>query len=250
MDTSVPRLRMFAGPNGSGKSTINKVVRPEILGTYINPDDLVRNLVSSAGLDFSQFEIDLSLDSIRDFFKRSDFLRLTGTTELASGLEASGDRLFYSAENRVGYLASALSDYLRQELLLASRSFAFETVMSAADKVDLLREAQQRGFRTYLYFVATEDPQINIKRVAARVREGGHDVPVDKIVARYYRSLELLAEATYYSNRAYYFDNSSDGSERMWIAELGDDRVLQLKSRVVPDWFDRYLIQKMVPDHG
>jgi hypothetical protein len=36
----------------------------------------------------------------------------------------------------------------------------------------------------------------------------------------------------------------------MWIAELGDDRVLQLKSRVVPDWFDRYLIQKMVPDHG
>ena len=146
MDTSVPRLRMFAGPNGSGKSTINKVVRPEILGTYINPDDLARSLVSSAGLDFSQFEIDLSLDSIRDFFNRSDFLRLTGTTELASGLEASGDRLFYAAENRVGYLASALSDYLRRELLLACRSFAFETVMSAADKVDLLREAQQRGF--------------------------------------------------------------------------------------------------------
>ncbi len=40
MSDSVPRLRMFAGPNGSGKSTINALVRPELLGIYINPDDI------------------------------------------------------------------------------------------------------------------------------------------------------------------------------------------------------------------
>ncbi len=36
----VQRLRMFAGPNGSGKSTLKSVLRPELLGVYINPDDI------------------------------------------------------------------------------------------------------------------------------------------------------------------------------------------------------------------
>ena len=40
--------------------------------------------------------------------------------------------------------------------------------MSAKDKVELLREAQSRGFRTYLYFIATEDPDSNIQRVKNR----------------------------------------------------------------------------------
>lgn len=35
-----PRLRMFAGPNGSGKSTIKSVLKPEMLGIYINPDEI------------------------------------------------------------------------------------------------------------------------------------------------------------------------------------------------------------------
>jgi predicted ABC-type ATPase len=36
----LPRLRMFAGPNGSGKTTIKAVISPEMVGTYINPDDI------------------------------------------------------------------------------------------------------------------------------------------------------------------------------------------------------------------
>ena len=36
----IPRLRMFAGPNGSGKSTINAVIRKELLGGDINPDEI------------------------------------------------------------------------------------------------------------------------------------------------------------------------------------------------------------------
>jgi len=35
-----PRLRMFAGPNGSGKSTIKSVIRRELLGVYVNPDEI------------------------------------------------------------------------------------------------------------------------------------------------------------------------------------------------------------------
>lgn len=39
---STPRLRMFAGPNGSGKSTLKEVIRAEMLGIYINPDEIER----------------------------------------------------------------------------------------------------------------------------------------------------------------------------------------------------------------
>ena len=60
------------------------------------------------------------------------------------------------------YFASVAGDFLRQKLLAQKISFTFETVMSHPSKVELLAEAQRAGYRTYLYFVATEDPAINI----------------------------------------------------------------------------------------
>jgi predicted ABC-type ATPase len=97
-------------------------------------------------------------------------------------------------------------------------SFSFETVMSSPDEVALLEKARSLGYRSYLYFIATEDPQINIARVKSRVHLGGHDVPVDKIVSRYARSLDLLLPAIRQSNRAYLFDNSRHGGEHLWVA--------------------------------
>jgi predicted ABC-type ATPase len=44
MSFETPRLRMFAGPNGSGKSTIKDVINKELLGIYINPDDIEKNI--------------------------------------------------------------------------------------------------------------------------------------------------------------------------------------------------------------
>ncbi len=90
--------------------------------------------------------------------------------------------------------------------------------MSSPDEVALLEKARSLGYRSYLYFIATEDPQINIARVKSRVHLGGHDVPVDKIVSRYARSLDLLLPAIRQSNRAYLFDNSRHGGEHLWVA--------------------------------
>ena len=47
MTAGVRRLRMFAGPNGSGKSTINALLRPELRGVYVNPDDLARGTLAA-----------------------------------------------------------------------------------------------------------------------------------------------------------------------------------------------------------
>ena len=237
---------MFAGPNGSGKSTIKTVVRPEILGTYVNPDEVALALATD-GLDFETFGLSLDLDDLKGFFVASPFLKEHGAASLAQGLRADEDRLILPDEGELGYLASGVSDYLRRRLLVERRAFAFETVMSASDKVDFLREAQAAGYRTYLYFVATEDPRINVSRVETRVLQGGHAVPEDRIVKRYWRCLDLLADAIAYSDRAYLFDNSTDGTERLWVAEITGGTHLELKIRRVPAWFERFVMQKMAP---
>ena len=109
------------------------------------------------------------------------------------------------------------------------------TVMSSPDKVAFLQKAQQAGYRTYLYFVATEDADINVSRVKYRVQVGGHPVAEDKIRSRYVRSLELLPQAVAHADRAYIFDNS--GAERVWVAEVTDGLEIEMKTDEMPAWF-------------
>ena len=55
MSLIVPRLRMFAGPNGSGKSTIKSLLPADLLGIYINPDEIQLQLQSPDGLGFDSY---------------------------------------------------------------------------------------------------------------------------------------------------------------------------------------------------
>jgi predicted ABC-type ATPase len=70
--------------------------------------------------------------------------------------------------------------------------------------------------------------------------QGGHSVPKEKIVSRYYRSLKLLSKAVKYSSRAYIFDNSSQ--EKLWIAQINDGKSFEFKSEKVPPWVYEYLL--------
>jgi len=140
------------------------------------------------------------------------------------------------------YHASILADFLRRRLLVQGISFTFETVMSSRDKVEFLAEAKRTGFRTYLYFVATEDSAINVDRVRHRVSTGGHPVPEAKITSRYHRSLAHLADAVAATDRAYLFDNSSH--EKVWIAEVTAGCELQMRTEAMPAWFKSSLWDK------
>lgn len=98
-----------------------------------------------------------------------------------------------------------------------------------------MREAQAIGYRTYLYFVATDDPEINISRVQWRVSQGGHDVPEHLIRSRYERSIGLLDDACAVAHRAYIFDNSGDAHQ--CIAEVCDGTELRVNVESLPAWF-------------
>ncbi|MGM9817302.1 MAG: zeta toxin family protein [Lepagella sp.] len=77
----------------------------------------------------------------------------------------------------------------REQCIKEKISFVFETVLSADDKVDFLIRAKENGFFIRLFFISTEHPSINASRIAKRVMEGGHDVPIRKIISRYIKSI-------------------------------------------------------------
>lgn len=242
MSNVTPRLRVFAGPNGSGKSTMKEFLFPEWLGVYVNADEMEKQIRQQGYLDFYEFGITAEHTALRHFLRASTLLQKADLGTAAEQLVLDGSRIYFGAIPVNSYFASVLADFIRHELLAAKQSFTFETVMSSSDKVDFLAKAQAAGFRTYLYFVATEDPEINIARVKHRVGRGGHNVPQDKIVERYARCLDLLFPAVTHTDRAYIFDNSND--ETLWVAEITAGEELELKSRQMPIWFKQALWDK------
>lgn len=249
-----PRLRMFAGPNGSGKSLIKsevgRIIGEEHFGYYINPDEIEKSIRRSGFLDFSDFNLEIAEKEVLDYFQKSAWLIKEGLETEASKIKFDENKLDFTEVEVNSYFASVASDFIRRKLLLSKQTFTFETVMSARDKVEFLAEAQAAGYRTYLYYIATEDPLINVSRVEYRVREeGGHNVPQDKIISRYENSLHLLLEAIKNSNRAYIFDNSIDRNEqpvaREGIAEITEGEDMVIKTDEVPAWFKNYVLDRI-----
>ena len=237
---------MFAGPNGSGKSTLKSVLPKALLGVYLNPDEIEQEIRRQGFLDLNHYDVTATADEVLTFFTHSAFLIAAGYEPAARQLMFSAGRLIFTNVAVNSYFASVAADFLRQKLLEQKISFTLETVMSHASKVNLLEQAQRLGYRTYLYFVATDDPLINISRVRNRVSQGGHSVPEDKIVERYHRSLDLLMEAIRHSHRAYIFDNSTDAQNRnhTWLAEITNGQMMEWKTEQIPAWFKQAVLDK------
>lgn len=111
------------------------------------------------------------------------------------------------------FSAARRAEEIRRGCIERRDSLAFETVLSAPDKVEFIRHAQQLGYFVRLFFIGTDHPAINAARIAHRVMEGGHDVPIGKIVSRYERSLGNCLRVAAFADRSYVYDNSVDYRE-------------------------------------
>jgi predicted ABC-type ATPase len=69
-----PRLRIFAGPNSSGKSTIKSFIKNDLLGVYINPDEIEAEIKQFDFLDLNNFHIQTDASEILTFFRNSTLL--------------------------------------------------------------------------------------------------------------------------------------------------------------------------------
>lgn len=241
-------MRMFAGPNGSGKSVLKSYLPTPLLGVYLNADEIEADVKLGGFLDVRGFGVETTAEDILLHFTESALLKQKRLNSAAWMLSFERDRLHFPCGVMDSYFASVALAFLRIKLLQQQMNFTFETVMSHQSKVDLLKHAQNAGYRTYLYYVATDDPAINISRVENRVKLKGHDVPTDLVKKRYYRSLDLLMDAIRYTYRAYIFDNSTDNADNShtWLAEITDGKSMEFKASQIPAWFKRAVLDKSI----
>ena len=122
----------------------------------------------------------------------------------------------------------------REHCLRDGQSLIFETVLSSEGKVDFIRRAREAGYFIRLFFVATSHPTINAARIAQRVMEGGHDVPIAKVISRYYKSILNCKRCISLADRVYVYDNSIDDADAR--LRMTDGQLFKQYTDDIPEW--------------
>ena len=232
----VRRFRMIAGPNGSGKSTLVKRLREDYsvnFYDFLNADEIIEE-VRRTGAYSPRFPV--GQDELTDFSARSTYDDSVKACFLSGAIRVDSDSVKFDADAINSYTIALFTNFLQQSAIRRGESFSQETVFSHPSKVDALRFAQESGYRTYLYFVATESGQINLRRVSNRHSQGGHDVPSEKVVERYARSLAQVKNAIPCLSRAYFFDNS--GLQMIYLGQYSTEDGFEFS--VTPDRLPRW----------
>jgi predicted ABC-type ATPase len=133
------------------------------------------------------------------------------------------------------------ADSRRDELLAAGQSFVSETVFSHESKLALIAQAQEKGFFVLLLVVCIDHPDRLLSRVSQRVGEGGHDVPSERILARYPRTLANLQKAVRLADAALLHDSETvlPGAHRLIAACEG--KRTQVLHEPLPSWASQVL---------
>ncbi|MCE9632292.1 MAG: hypothetical protein K8S94_16470 [Planctomycetia bacterium] len=165
----------------------------------------------------------------------------------ASGLRiVNADRI--AAELAIdAYAAAEIAGRIRNELVVAGESFAFETVFSdpVGDKVGFLEACARRDYTSALIFIGLASPALSADRVAMRVSQGGHGVPADKLRQRFPRTLANLRVAITRVPHVVVFDNSDLARPYRLIASFENGVFVQSPAlpaqRAWPLWFRRVM---------
>lgn len=131
---------------------------------------------------------------------------------------------------------------LREQCLNGKKSFVFESVFSAQDKIDFVIRAKQAGFFIRIFFISTSNPTINASRIAKRVMEGGHDVPIAKIISRYNKSIQNCKTVASIIDRLYVYDNSIDDVDARPLFRLSEGVLAKQYTEDIPDWAQNILL--------
>jgi predicted ABC-type ATPase len=135
------------------------------------------------------------------------------------------------------YTAARLLANVREQLLLQRESFIFETVFSdpVGDKLAFLKRARDSGYNVVLCFIGLANAALSESRVAMRVSQGGHDVPTEKLLARFPRTLANLRKAIRQLPRVIVFDNSDMHKPFRLTAAFENSELVSSKA-LMPSW--------------
>ena len=114
-----------------------------------------------------------------------------------------------------------------RRLAVARESFAFETTLASRNFAPWLAGLQRDGYHVHLLFLWLDSADLAVRRVAERVRLGGHDIPADVVRRRYRAGLANLFRLYMpLADSWQVFDNSGAAAPRPIAA--GDGRTVRL----------------------
>lgn len=125
---------------------------------------------------------------------------------------------------------------LRNTCLENKQSLIFETVLSSENKVEFIKKAIDAGYFVRLFFVCTNSPAINASRIANRVIEGGHDVPISKIISRFQKSITNCLKLRDSVDRLYVYDNSVENEDATLLFRFANGNLMKKYITEVPQW--------------
>lgn len=166
----------IAGPNGAGKTSLARKALAGGLGAgleFFNPDERTLRHLQAAG--YAGFA-DAPEPVLRACF-------LAGAREVETALRAA---------------------------IQGNRRIAVETVLSTDKYRKAVEEVKARGGHVFLLYVVLASPEISGRRVAARVLAGGHDVPPDRLIGRWHKSLARLGWFAAQAREFWVYDNSGE----------------------------------------
>ena len=145
--------------------------------------------------------------------------------------------------NLDAYAAARVAASLREELVRQRESFIFETVFSdpAGDKLAFFQDAAAIGFTVVLFFIGISSPNISNERVVFRRLKGGHDVPTDKLITRFPRTLENLRRSIRELPFVLVYDNDDLNDPYRQVAVFEAGHAVELADDL-PAW-----LQEMLP---
>ena len=73
-------------------------------------------------------------------------------------------------------------------LAASAVDFAFESTLSGRGYVSRLNEWKRRGYRIEIIYLTLPSPEVALRRIESRVRQGGHGLPKADVIRRFQRS--------------------------------------------------------------
>lgn len=206
-------LWIVAGPNGAGKTTLVQAhpisgLLPHV--RFVNPDDRAREMLWKQG--WAGFS-DAPPAVQREVFRAA-------AQAVAEDLDAA---------------------------LTRGEPVGVETVLSTDKYRPLVERTRAGGGFVGLIYVGLVSPELACERVTRRVRQGGHDVPAEKVAARWHRSLANLSWFALHASAFWVFDNSDTDPERApMLVATGNAGGLKLLAGEAPACF-REALAVLIP---
>ena len=161
---------------------------------------------------------------------------------ILAGTAGAGKTTFYESKLKTVFplilkasaspMEQAATGKERSRLLKEGQSFVYQ---EATIDSQMIRDARATGYDVKVFYVGTEDPNLNMGRVLLRVNNGGAFAPLARIPDDYAQGLKQLSEAKKSADDLMLFDNTMHGRGHRLVAHFQGGEVMKL-ARSVPKW--------------